>query len=754
VIRFGLHLTLRGGREALVRLLVTAAGVAVGVGLLLATLAAVHAVDAQNARHAWLNSGVPEATAPDAVPSPDPLWATLATDRYAGARITRVDVAATGPRAPVFPGLPRLPGPGEFYASPALRDLLAAAPPAELGDRYPGRPAGTIGDAALPSPDSLVAVVGHAVDDLTRTPGAVVVATVATESPDRCARCPVGTSADGIALVLAVTAAGLLFPVLVFVDTATRLSAVRREQRFAAMRLVGATPRQVAVVAAVESTVAAALGTAAGFAAFALLRGPLSAVPLTGETFFPGDLALTATDVLLVGLGVPLAAALAATAATRRVRISPLGVTRRVTPRPPRAVRLLPLVAGLAELAWFIGRRPDTTNGQIAAYLTGILLIMGGLVVAGPWLTMVGARALAGVSRRPATLLAARRLADDPRAGFRAVSGLALALFVTSTAVGVMTTMVAERGAPTGDVAVSRTLVLDLTWGRMPAGEDPPPADRLPAGLGGALASLPGVQGWLPLHTDPLGTEVSVGLPWRIEAALVACRDLAALPDLGSCPAGAEVASVPPGFSPIERRSSWRGTRWPAAPMAADAVDALPVTQVVVGTDGSRAALERARTVLATAYPDRRPPATLAERRADGDIARHLAGFQRLADVVTVGSLVIAGCSLAVSVVAGLTDRRRPFSLLRLAGVPLAALRRALALETAVPLLAVAAVAAGLGFLAAGLFLRSQLDYPLQPPGLGYYATVLVGLVACLAVVGSTLPLLGRVTGPETARNE
>ena len=103
---------------------------------------------------------------------------------------------------------------------------------------------------------------------------------------------------------------------------------------------------------------------------------------------------------------------------------------------------------------------------------------------------------------------------------------------------------------------------------------------------------------------------------------------------------------------------------------------------------------------------------------------------------------------------AGLNDRRRPFSLLRLAGVPLSVLRRSLALETAVPLLSVAVVAAGMGFLAASLFLRSQLDYALSPPGLGYYLTVLAGLAVSLAVVGSTLPLLRRLTGPETARNE
>ena len=136
-----------------------------------------------------------------------------------------------------------------------------------------------------------------------------------------------------------------------------------------------------------------------------------------------------------------------------------------------------------------------------------------------------------------------------------------------------------------------------------------------------------------------------------------------------------------------------------------------------MSTDGSRSAIERARTALGAAFADRAAPATVAENRADGDIARQLVGFQRLALVVTIGSLCIAGCSLAAGVVGGLNDRKRPFSLLRLAGVPLAALRRSLALETAVPLFAVAAVAVGMGFLAAALFLRSQLEYTLLRTG-------------------------------------
>lgn len=114
------------------------------------------------------------------------------------------------------------------------------------------------------------------------------------------------------------------------------------------------------------------------------------------------------------------------------MQVFPLGVTRRITPRPPRAYRLIPLAAGIAELSYTIGRVPRNTNGQIWVFVPGILLVLTGLVIAGPWLSMAGARLLARQTSRPALLVAGRRLADDPKARFRAVSGLVLALCVTA----------------------------------------------------------------------------------------------------------------------------------------------------------------------------------------------------------------------------------------------------------------------------------------------------------------------------------
>ena len=171
-------------------------------------------------------------------------------------------------------------------------------------------------------------------------------------------------------------AAALLFPVLIFIGTATRLSAARREQRFAAMRLVGATPRQVAVIATVESTRRARRRHGRGLrAVLRCPRPPLAAIPFTGEPFFTGDLvARPWSTSSLVALGVPFAAAVAARFALRRVRISPLGVSRRATPAAAARLAADPAArSASAELP--VLRRPAARRprpGQISAYLPGV----------------------------------------------------------------------------------------------------------------------------------------------------------------------------------------------------------------------------------------------------------------------------------------------------------------------------------------------------------------------------------------------
>ncbi len=785
MIPLGLRLVISGGREAITRLAAIAAAVGLGVGLLLTAMAATNAVSTWNGRHAWFSTGsawVPPGPAAGVAP----LWWHPGGDIFGGQQINRFDVAATGTSSPVPPGIPRDPGPGQYYASPALAALLRSIPADQLARRYPGRLAGVIGDAALPSPNSLVIIVGRTPAQLAHTPNSVQVTSISTTvlgwplprtkvNPQGLIYVPAnpGGGKGTVDLILSVVALAILAPVLIFIATATRLSATRREERFAAMRLAGATRRQVSLLAATESTAAGILGVAAGFGIFFLLRIPVAGIPFIGQPFFPAELSLSLLDILAVAIGVPVFAAVAARLALRRVHISPLGVARRATPRPPRAWRVVPLLAGLAELGfWGVHGHPAAIPGQIQAFVSSFALIIVGLFIAGPWLTMAAARGMARWTSRPGTLIAASRLADDPRAAFRAVSGLVLALFITTVAVVAISTQNAKDLTRWGSAAETNVLTDEVSASNQVAGSSGPGASEGTARPGPAAPAAPltaelrgirGVQGVVVVRAAPgltiraafhnLGAKQGISGP--VPAGLVSCAQLATVPAAGRCPAGATAAAFPAdGFNGPLFGTDATTITWPAANVPAARLDTLGVDAINVATDGSTRAVEQARTLLenAPAYPDVSAPSTIGDIIAQ-DNSVH-SDYQQLANVVILVSLAIAGCTLAAGVAAGLADRKRPFSLLRLTGARLAMLRRVVALEGAVPLLSVAAVAIGTGFGAAAMFASEAQQHPMVAPGAAYYLITAGGILAALGIIAATFPLLARITGPEVARNE
>jgi hypothetical protein len=196
------------------------------------------------------------------------------------------------------------------------------------------------------------------------------------------------------------------------------------------------------------------------------------------------------------------------------------------------------------------------------------------------------------------------------------------------------------------------------------------------------------------------------------------------------------------------------GITWPAVNVPASRLDALGVEGINVGTDGTTTAVEQARTVLenTSAYPAASTPSTLSDIIAQDNSAN--SDYQQLANVVILVSLPIAGCTLAAGIAGGLADRKRPFSLLRLTGARLATLRHVVALEGAVPLLSVAAVAIGTGFAGAAMFATEAQNHPMVAPGAAYYLLTAGGIVISLGIIAATFPLLARITGPEVARND
>jgi hypothetical protein len=744
MIRLGLRLTFGSGREALLRVLVTAAAVALGVGLLLAALAGINGLHAQSDRGAWLNSAV-QPTPPSS--SASGLWWEPSTDSFGDQLIDQIDVAAAGPSAPIPPGMARLPGPGQYFASPALVSLLRSAPADELRDRYPGRLVGTIGSAGLPSPNSLIIVIGHSVGQLSKEPAAIEIGAIHS-SLANCYGCQsVVGSGPVLEFILVGGAVALVLPVLILIATASRLSAVRREERFASMRLVGATPHQISTISAVEAVMSALAGVALGFGLFFAARPLLYHVPFTGAPLAPGDLSLHAIDILIAVVGVPIAAVVSARLALRRVQISPLGVTRRVRTRPPRIARIVPLLAGIAFLAYFdAAGKPGAIGSQLLELVVGFVLLIVGLVLAGPWFTTAGSRIMVRRASRPATLIAGRHLLDNPKAAFRFVSGLVIALFVASAAIGALSSVTQVTGGDSANASLSTLADPFCTYSTT----DCPAASvvaSVPSSVLHEIRATPGVHGVAVVHEAPNQTQGGRSF------GVVECDELAKTPAIGRCAPRATVASVGYFLSKVLGHTAHASTTtWPSWKLSATQLASIPVSAVVVATNGSPGAIERARTELERAFPLQGTPVTV--EALGPSTARLLTMIQAMTDVIIVASLIIAACSLAVNVAAGLTERRRPFSLLRLTGVPRKLLHRVVTLESALPLLIVATVSIVVGLLAAALYLHSQVGLAFSLPGFSYWTTVIGGLAASMAIIAATFPILDRITGPEVARNE
>lgn len=742
MMRFGLHLTLRTGREALTRLLVTAGAVAIGVSLLLCVLALSNGYQAVVARSCWECTGSPQ-TVPE--PSARLLWRYLA-DSYQGKMIQRVDVASLASTTPVVPGLARMPAPGQYYASPALAALLATAPADELGDRFPGTLAGTIGAGGLTSPDELAIVIGRSKTDLESLPGTRPISDIVSTPHDY-------STSQFYRFGFAMGAVALLIPMLILIGTATRLAAARREERYAALRLVGATRTQIGLIASVDAVLGGLLGALVGVGGYAALHPLLTHLALTGSRFFPGDIKPDAAEYAAVLIGVPLVAAVASVVSLYRVHISPLGVVRRVTPRPPRLWRLILLAVGLPLYCI-----PLLTNAQAQRQHPGpamlsLAVIIVGLVVAGPWMTMQAARVLGRGARSGSAVLAARRLADNPRAAYRPVSGLVLAVMVGTALATVASAAIAAQQTDVDSQLsnVLRTQFVehpdcDLGCGK-PAVRGLPPA--MASSLLSRLSALPGT-GLIPMYVD--GRNM-----------LIRCTDLRRLPALGTCPAGAQAVLVDgPGLTnlftdnlaSLNKRLPYVTADTPITP---DSPTGRNLGIALVTVDGP-ATLERARTLLSgytiPLLDDIKAPQTFGE--APATRAALVLEAQRAVILVAGLTLLIAGCSLAVAVSGGIVERKRPFTLLRLTGTPVRTLYRVVLLETVLPLLSATAVAAAVGYTVA-----LPVTHALAPnshttplPDGSYYLIMGSGVVLAIAVLLSCLPILNRTTVTDNVRFE
>jgi hypothetical protein len=692
--RLGLRLAVAGGREALLRLAVTAFGVAVGVVLLLLCLTGQSAEQGRAERSGWQS-----ADSDTPATAPDPALFLTVTDYHEGTAMIRGYVAAMGPRPPVPPGLERLPGPGEVAVSPAMRRLLESTPADQLDDRYPGHVTATIGDEGLAHPDQLVALIGRTPDQLGEVTSRSLYRVRGFGS------LPSGYAFyQGIRALLLLGAVLLLVPVISFIVMATRVAAAHREQRLAAIRLVGATRLQAAVVAAVETGLGAVAGAALGWAGYEAGRRIVAAtVTFQGARFFLDDVVVAPWLLALVLAGVPLLATLTTIVALSRVQAGPLATSRHGRRPPPSARRALPLAAGIggllaaAPLRRVVDSETHDTLDNLAPLF--VILTLVGFVTVGPWLCLLAGRGIARVSRRVPGLIAARRIASDPSATFRAVSVVVLAAFAVTCSASLVDA--SEEGPVDGGRGVLRPGVVEVITGGVPEAK-----------------------------VAPLLSERAVAVRSDIGDFVESCAELARVVTSSCSSSGlAEVG--------ISERAGLAGTD-------------LLISTVYIPTDGTPAAENRVRTQAANLVPN--AIIHTQQNRIDTD-AFFFDSLKQLQRLVWYFVLIVAACSLTVGMLAGVIERRRPFALLRASGLRLGELRQVVLLETAAAMLVTTAVGVGLGMASSYAFALFG-DMAWTWPDAGVFAMVGIGVLAALILSTMALPLLNAATRHDAVRYE
>lgn len=720
---------LRADRRTQVSTLLTALGVAVATGLVLLLVSLPFATKARAERTLWQT--------PDYTGSgPAEVSWSSAEDELDGRRITRVDVAPlVEPSTVQLPaGIDRLPGPGEMLVSPDLATLVHSRPAEQLADRFGGaRQVGELGDGALRYPEQLVVLVGHTKDTMPAN---------ATQRP---------TLGSGqaqvdplLALLSGVGVVVLLVPSLVLVASASRLTAARRERRLAALRLAGATPAQVTAMVAAETGLAAVAGAALGVAAGPLLHAVATYVSWDGGTWFAHDFALGVVPNVLVAVTIPALVIGAAVAGLRRVVRRPLMATGGHTPKPLSWLRLLfvPAAAGL----FFLSLSHDGGNVSLLAVLVSLAVLMWSPTIVGPWVTSALGGLFVRGWRRPAALLAGRRLRDDPKAAYRASAGVVLAVFAGSMALTLMPSLESEAGY----YSQFRDSVLYFSTDPDQAAAATKAADDRLAKYGVGERAVHVGQGELSAGDQFYAAIVaSCADAKRVlpGSDSLACRDTpaiyvpSAVPVSGLAATGggeADATAVPlPGDAPMVTGGAPDVVIVDPALWPKD-VPLLSETVAVAADDATR---EAARTAMLAASGGAQ---VISKEMKLGDQDTQLADLRRVTIIGLVTASVLGGLSAAIATAGSVLDRRRTFGALMAAGTPVRTLARALRAEAALPALVATVGAGALGTaVGVGLFGLVSDSLPTFSPWLA--APVALGALVALLAASVCTPALKRV---------
>ena len=239
----------------------------------------------------------------------------------------------------------------------------------------------------------------------------------------------------------------LLTPLFTLGASAARLSARRRDDRLATLRLLGASTRQLTLYTMLDSVIYAAVGFVLGFIVYLILVLPFGMLRFQNIPLGPENMLLPLPIVLVCGFVSLIIAATSSLFGLSKVTISPLGVRTR-SDKPSLGKRAL-ILGGVLLVVGFIGAIASQVIMNLAADSMGangfvlvlviaimfglpILLTMLAVDLIGGFVVGLYARIRVRTARTPATLLAYRSILESPRAAWRQVSGVAMTTFIAA----------------------------------------------------------------------------------------------------------------------------------------------------------------------------------------------------------------------------------------------------------------------------------------------------------------------------------
>lgn len=257
----------------------------------------------------------------------------------------------------------------------------------------------------------------------------------------------------------------LLVPFASLSASAARLAAARRDARLAALRLAGATSGQVSRLTALEAAGQALIGSLIGMVLYVAMIPLIMPLHFQGRGFAVEELWVGPVALLVVAVLMTVLALISALSALMRVVVTPLGVSARVAPAALRKWRLIVFLVAIIAAVGIMKSPLSRYFGQAVAIaiVFGVIAACFALVnLIGPWVIAARARMRIRRPRNADTLVAMRRVLDNPKRAWRNVSGIALAVFVAG-----ITSVCAYVGSAAQGSSEDMTLLRDIGTGGM-----------------------------------------------------------------------------------------------------------------------------------------------------------------------------------------------------------------------------------------------------------------------------------------------